>query len=61
MEDCYANTARRVKVQCIRQPATWIDLRRAVWDEDRHDESLGRDFTKQRRQHRKAAEEKHRY
>jgi hypothetical protein len=61
LEDCYAETATQVRVQCTRQPATWIDLRRTIWDEDQHDESFGQGFTEQRRRRRKTAEEKYGY
>lgn len=61
LEDCYADTARHVRVQSARQPATWIDLRRTVWDEDKHDESFVREFAKQCRRRRDIADARYSY
>jgi hypothetical protein len=57
LADCFADTARMVKVQCARQPATWIALRRVAWAEDETDGEVGRNFGERRKILRKAVEE----
>lgn len=61
LADCFGDTARVVKVECARQPASWIALRRLVWAEDDSDGAAGRKFGERRRLFRKAAEEKYDY
>jgi hypothetical protein len=61
LADCYAPGCCRVRVQSTGNPATWIDLRRATWDEDTHDSTLAQQFGERRRCLRQAAEQQHGY
>jgi hypothetical protein len=59
--DCFADTARLVKVHSAREPDCWIDLRRAVWGEHFENDAITRKFGEQRRDLRKTVEKKYEY
>jgi hypothetical protein len=61
MADCLADSVSRVRAESSRFPASWIDLRRAVWDEHLDDDAMIRTFGERRRSLRDAVEENYEY
>jgi hypothetical protein len=61
LDDCYTGTTYRVMVQCVRQPANEIALRRAVWTKDPEDGKVGLSFGQRYRTLREKLEEEYDY